>query len=222
MTATLSAAPDILDIYDAALRRAETGEAAELILRDAYGTERTIDAAAWCRPRLPGDTGLLRRCAGPTLDIGCGPGRLLVALSRWGLPALGIDVSATAVRLARSRGAVALRRNVFGPLPGHGRWKHMLLADGNIGIGGDPAALLRRCRELLARDGRLHAEVAGPGTRTWSGEATVFAKGSVGRAGFLWAEVAADDLATVADQAALQVIETWQEEGRWFATLTPA
>ena len=31
-----------------------------------------------------------------------------------------------------------LRRDLFAPLPGEGRWHHVLLADGNIGIGGDP------------------------------------------------------------------------------------
>jgi SAM-dependent methyltransferase len=222
MTAALLAAPDVLDIYEAALRRAEAGEAAGVVLRDAHGTERAINVAAWCRPRLPGDSGLLRRCSGPTLDVGCGPGRLLVELSRWGCPALGIDISAAAIRIARSRGATALRKDVFGPLPRHGRWRHLLLADGNIGIGGDPAALLRRCRELLARDGRLHAEVADVGTRSWSGKASVRATNGVERAEFRWAEVAADDLATIAAEAALHVTETWQEAGRWFATLTPA
>ena len=40
--------------------------------------------------------------------------------------------------------------------PGEGRWSIWFLADGNVGIGGDPAtALLRRVRELLAgRPGR--------------------------------------------------------------------
>jgi SAM-dependent methyltransferase len=222
MTAALLADPDVLGVYDAALCRAEAGESADLILRDVHGAERTIDVAAWCRTCLPGDSRLLSRCSGPTLDIGCGPGRLTSSLNRWGCPALGVDVSAAAVRIARSRGATVLRRDIFGQLPGHGRWRQLLLADGNIGLGGDPVALLRRCRELLASEGRLHAEVATPGTRSWAGTATVRAADSLAGATFQWAEVAADDLAAIADHAAMQVIETWREAGRWFATLTRA
>ncbi|GAA3350963.1 class I SAM-dependent methyltransferase [Amorphoplanes nipponensis] len=225
MTTSTITSPRILDVYDAALRRAEAGEVAELVLRSPHGTERIIDTASWCRMRLPGDSGMLNRCSGPTLDVGCGPGRLINALSRWGCPALGVDVSATAVRMARARGATALRRDVFGQLPGHGRWRHLLLADGNIGIGGDPVALLRRCRELLGSDGRLHAEVSAAGTRSWAGEASVRAAGTADTAGsatFRWAEVAAEDLAALAELSALRVTETWREAGRWFATLTPA
>ncbi|WP_233624734.1 GNAT family N-acetyltransferase [Actinoplanes sp. ATCC 53533] len=33
-------------------------------------------------------------------------------------------------RADAGRPATALRRDVFGPLPGHGRWRHLLLADG--------------------------------------------------------------------------------------------
>jgi SAM-dependent methyltransferase len=221
MSTTTIVSSGVLDVYDAALRRAETGDTAELVVRDPDGFERTIDAASWCRARLPGDSGLLRRCSGPTLDIGCGPGRLINALSRWGLPSLGVDISATAVRIARSRGAMVLRRDVFGQLPGHGRWRHLLLADGNIGIGGDPVALLRRSRELLGSEGRLHAELSAPGTRGWAGEASIRAVGSPDAATFRWAEVAPEELATLAELSALRVTETWEEAGRWFATLTP-
>ena len=52
------------------------------------------------------------------------------------------------------RGGAALRRDVFAPLPGEGRWYTALLADGNVGIGGDPVALLqpapRRCSTRAA------------------------------------------------------------------------
>jgi SAM-dependent methyltransferase len=220
VTAAVLAAPraDALTIFDRALTRAATGRRAILTLRDDLGAEHRIDPAPWCRPHLPGDAGLLRRCAGPTLDVGCGPGRLTRALARIGCPALGIDVSAAAVRLTRRGGGAALRRDVFGPLPGHGRWRHVLLADGNIGIGGDPVALLRRCGELLARDGRLHVEVAAPGTRSWAGNAVLSAGG--GTAPLRWAVVAAGDLAAVAETAGFRTSHHWTEAGRWFTTLT--
>ena len=216
---TITAEP--LGVFDTALDRAAAGSSVILTVRGESGAEHRVDAASWCRTDLPGDTGLLDRCSGPTLDIGCGPGRLTLALNRRGHPALGIDISAAAVRLARARGATALRRDVFAPLPGQGRWRHLLLADGNIGIGGDPHRLLRRCRELLAADGRLHAELAPPGTRSWSGAARISA-GAGASEPFPWAVLAADDLPALAAATDWRVQTTWTESGRWLATLIPA
>jgi len=242
MTATNVVCPPgeqaALDLYDRVLARAAGGADGTLVLRDPSGREHRIDAASWCRPHRPGDGGLLDRCRGATLDVGCGPGRLAGALLERGRPALGIDVSPTAVRLARLRGALALCRDAFAPVPGQGRWEHLLLADGNVGIGGDPAALLRRCRDLLAPHGRLHVELEPPGTRSWSGRATLHdgdgdgdgdghgnghghGDGS-GGAPMRWAQVAADDLAPLAGTAGLFIRTTWTEEDRWFATLAPA
>jgi SAM-dependent methyltransferase len=214
--------PAVLAVFDAALRRADAGLPVCLTVSDDRGADHRIDAAAWCREQLPGDRTLLARCCGPTLDVGCGPGRLTSALNRLGHPALGIDISAAAVRLTRARGAMALRRNVFAALPGHGRWRHLLLADGNIGIGGDPQRLLLRCRDLLAEDGRLHVELARPGTRSWSGDACIRDGAGAASTPFRWAVVAAGDLAGVAEAAALHLLATWTEADRWFATLAPA
>jgi SAM-dependent methyltransferase len=213
--------PSALALFDDALRRAATGLGTPLTIHGGDGDEHRVDAAAWCRGHLAGDRKLLATCAGPTLDVGCGPGRLTGALARLGHPALGIDVSPTAVRLTRARGGAALRRDVFGALPGEGRWRHLLLADGNIGIGGDPERLLRRCRDLLGPDGRLHVELGRPGTATWSGEARLSAGGATSEP-FGWAAVAADNLAALAAASALRIRTTWTEADRWFATLTRA
>ncbi|WP_433364883.1 class I SAM-dependent methyltransferase [Actinoplanes sp. CA-142083] len=199
-------------VFDALFRRA-----APVTIRHRTGREQRFDPVAWCRDDLPGDRTLLARCTGPTLDVGCGPGRLAGELARRGCPVLGIDISETAVRLARRRGATALRRDVFEPLPGSGRWQHVLLADGNIGIGGDPARLLRRCRRLLAAGGRVHAEVTAPGTAGWSGTAVLQGDRDV----LAWASVPVDDLAALAAATAMRVLDTWTEAGRWFATLSP-
>ncbi|BFU45511.1 class I SAM-dependent methyltransferase [Krasilnikovia sp. MM14-A1004] len=207
-------------VFDTALARAAAGHPAAFTARHAGGGIHRFDPAAWCRDSIAGDAALLGRCTGPTLDVGCGPGRLTGALAGAGRPALGIDISATAIRLARRRGAVVLHRDVYDAVPGTGRWRHLLLADGNIGIGGDPHRLLRRCRRLLAADGHLHAELAPPGTPAWSGTATVRHPGGPGGT-VHWACVPVDELPALAAATALRILSTWTEAGRWFATLTP-
>src|SRR4051812_28542855 len=80
----------------------------------------TLHFDLWRQPR-PGDDTVVKRCSGPTLDVGCGPGRMAHAIAASGVPALGIDISDRAVAEARARGAPALHRDVFGNLPGAGR-----------------------------------------------------------------------------------------------------
>ena len=63
--------------------------------------------------------------------------------------ALGLDAAAAASEIALARGAPVLQRSIFASVPGAGRWCSALLQDGNIGIGGDPEALLARIRALL-------------------------------------------------------------------------
>ena len=64
-----------------------------------------------------------------------------------------------------TRGVAALLRDVFDPVPGEGRWETALLADGNIGIGGDPVALLERVRHAgrPGRPGRGRSRTRGTG-----------------------------------------------------------
>ncbi|WP_308200850.1 class I SAM-dependent methyltransferase [Actinoplanes sp. M2I2] len=207
-------------VFDEVLLRAATGRRATFAVRNPLGRLHEFDPAAWCRDELPGDAMLLDRCAGPVLDVGCGPGRLVGALAAAGHTALGIDLSPVAVRLTRRRGAAAVRRDVFGAVPGAGRWRDVLLADGNIGIGGDPARLIRRCRQLLAPGGRLHVELAPPGSPSWSGRATVQTTAGPG-AVLPWAALSIDDVEAPAARAAMLVLDVRTEAGRWFATLTP-
>jgi len=117
----------------------------------------------WRSDEVAGDRDLLERCSGPTLDVGCGPGRLTVALLGRGVPSLGVDISSEAVELARRRGAAVLHRDVFDRLPREGGWRHVLLADGNVGIGGDPVRLLDRCRRLLVTGGTVLLDLQGTG-----------------------------------------------------------
>jgi SAM-dependent methyltransferase len=209
-----------LAVYGSALRRAGTGARVAVTAVEPDGSHRSYLPGDWCRDRRDGDEGLLRRCTGPVLDVGCGPGRLTRALAARGHVALGVDLSAHAVRLARRRGAPALHCDVFGRLPGEGGWARVLLADGNIGIDGDPARLLRRCRELAAPDGRILVELEAPGARTWAGEVRISADGGVLSDPFRWAYVSADHLAVLARAAGLRILDRWTEAGRWFASLS--
>jgi len=209
-----------LAFYGAALRRALAGQGSTLEVLDPTGAVRHVDASMWSGGLVAGDTSLLARCVGPTLDVGCGPGRLVAALHRAGRAAMGVDVSAEAVRQAQRRGLWAVRADVFEPLPGEGRWRTVLLADGNIGIGGDPRRLLRRCASVLDPGGAVLAELCAPGEPSWSGE-IVLRDPWRRSAPFPWASVSADRVVDVAERSGLRVCREWTEAGRWFAELRP-
>lgn len=172
----------------------------------------------WTREADADDLDLLGLCVGSTIDIGCGPGRLTEALARVGHVALGIDVVEEAVQRTRDRGGAALLRDIFDPVPGEGRWQTALLADGNIGIGGDPGALLQRAFEVLAPDGRIVAEVSAPGAASTSGWVTLESALHRSRP-FRWAVVGIDDAARLARSVGLVVSGRHQIGDRWFVVL---
>jgi SAM-dependent methyltransferase len=194
-----------------------------LQLRLADGTMRPLNAERWYGEPSPGEMRLLQDMAGPVLDVGCGPGRLVVGLGRLRVVALGIDPAPGAVRACRQRGAPVLQRSVFQRIPAEGRWRTVLLADGNIGIGGDPARLLARCRELTGPDGHVLVELAPPGTGIRQHRARLEC-GEVVGPWFDWAEVGVDAVAEVAASAGLAPFncQSLAGEGRWFATLGTA
>ncbi|MBZ5740389.1 class I SAM-dependent methyltransferase [Nocardioides mangrovi] len=172
----------------------------------------------WDRPPDADDHALLDLCLGATLDVGCGPGRLATALAERGHVVLGIDVVTDAVGRTLRRGASALRRDVFSVLPGEGRWCTALLADGNIGIGGDPVALLHRLRELLDPRGRVVAELAPPGAPSLSGWATL-RWGADESEPIPWSVLGVDDVDAVAAEANLDVRGVHRLGDRWCAVL---
>lgn len=190
----------------------------ESCLRADDGTVIPLDVRTWSARADAVEQRLLDRARGPVLDIGCGPGRLVVALAERGIPALGVDASPAAVDQAVERRAPALVRSVFDPLPGTGRWATTLLLDGNVGIGGDPVRLLTRVAALLARDGRALVETAPPGVGSRSFPVRL-ERGPHRSTWFPWALVGADGIGDLASQAGLDQAELVQDEDRWFAVL---
>jgi SAM-dependent methyltransferase len=172
----------------------------------------------WAGEITAGDRFLLAHCEGPTIDLGCGPGRLTAELARRGVRALGVDVSVAAVEAAAGRGAPVLRADLFDPLPGEGHWRTALLADGNVGIGGAPAALLQRVRGLVTPGGRVVLDCAPPGTGVRMRVVHLRA-GALTSEPFPWAEVGVDALGSLAAGAGLVLAGASSRRGRWVATL---
>jgi SAM-dependent methyltransferase len=204
------------DVFDLALR----GAAIALLTHD--GRELPLDPVRWYLPAAGEDQWLLDRCPGSTLDLGCGPGRLVVALGQRGVPVLGIDCSRRAVRECRARGGAAVRRDLFRPLPEEGSWDHVLLADGNIGIGGDPMRLLGRAATAVREGGSILVETAGPGSLAvdpssaghlllgqpwWRGRARLadLDDPATGTGWFPWAVIGTSALVAIAQELGLTV-----------------
>jgi SAM-dependent methyltransferase len=187
-------------------------------IRHDDGWVHRLPVRSWLGADRRFDRAVVGLCSGPTIDLGCGPGRLVAHLVQSGVPALGVDQSATAVELARRSGAPALHRDLFEPLPGTGRWHTVLLADGNVGLGGDPRRILRRAAALLRRGGRCVAEFdsATPGIHVrWVRLESARTIGPW----FRWAWVGIDCVASLADEVGLVVTEIHPIGARVVASL---
>ncbi|WP_375474713.1 class I SAM-dependent methyltransferase [uncultured Jatrophihabitans sp.] len=202
----------VLRHYEHALR---TGS--PLDLRGADGGAVRFDVRPWLARADDADQTVVRHCTGPTLDVGCGPGRLVAALQAHGVDALGVDVSPAAVAMTRRRGAPAVLASVFEPMPREGEWATVVLLDGNIGIGGDPLALLRRTGELLRPGGHVVVETARDPAADERLHLRVPSEAIGG--GFRWANVGANSLAGYAETAQLWPVAGWRAGERTFAVL---
>ncbi len=190
-----------------------------VVLRTEDGDTLDMDLTRWHDPATAEEQHLLGTVEGPVIDLGCGPGRLVVSLASRSVPALGVDSSPSAIALARARGATVLQGDLFGPLPGEGLWATALLFDGNVGIGGDPTRLLARSREITTAGGEIVVEVQPPGTG-WRRLTAWFELNGHRSQSFAWAVVGADAIAKVARPAGLAVAALGPTpSGRWFARL---
>ena len=206
------------NLYDRAL----TGE--RCWIRHQDGSVHGLPVHSWLGRRRSDhafDQTMVGLCDGPTIDLGCGPGRLVAHLVARGVPALGIDQSATAVDLARRSGAPALRRDFFGPLPGAGRWSTVLLADGNVGIGGDPWRVLLRAAELLCRGGQCIIEFDCATTGVQERWVRLESAQTIGP-WFRWASVGVDGARQLAGDVGLTITTMRMIGDRALATLAVA
>lgn len=213
-TATVPALARAADLYGRGLHGTET----QLLLREEDGSAAVVPVGTYLGPLTAADHEVLDRAEAPVLDVGCGPGRHVVALEARGVRAVGVDASPVAVEVARERGAAVIQASVFASVPGAGSWGSALLLDGNIGIGGSPVRLLGRLRALLAPGGTVLAELDVPGTPLRSGRVRL--EGAAGVSDwFPWARVGVDSVDGYAELAGLQVAHAWEVQGRWFAEL---
>ncbi len=182
------------------------------------GACRELDIDRWLAEADDVDHRLLDRARGPVIDIGCGPGRHVEALTMRSTEALGIDLSPDFVALAQARDRRVLLRSVFDPLPREASWQSALLLDGSIGIGGNPSALLRRVCDLLVSGGRALIETAGP--EDTSDRVTMSLEShEAGDSWFDWATLAASDIGPLTRSTTFELADQWEDGDRWFAQL---
>ncbi len=201
-----------LDLFAAALAGAHV--TAEL----PGGQHLRLDVDRWTGTADGADRMLLSRCEGAVLDLGCGPGRLVGALAASGQAALGVDICHAAVQHTADRGASVLLRSVHDRLPAEGRWGTVLLADGNIGISGDPDSLLKRCADLLCPMGLLLVEAdADEGLDTR--EQISLVSGDRRSHPMPWARLGCAAVIAAAERTGFLVVEEWRAGGRVFLAL---
>lgn len=177
-----------------------------------------LDLDRWSADADAVDAMVVSRCEPPVLDLGCGPGRMVRALTRSGRAALGVDMSVVAVAVSVAHGGPALRRMIDDPLPGEGRWGTALLMDSNLGIGGDATALLRRCRDLVGSGGLVICEVD-PLPERHEVHSVVLQTNGISSVPMAWSRVGAAALMRLASALDMVLQEEWVAGGRAFVAL---
>jgi SAM-dependent methyltransferase len=207
-------APWLCDPYSQALASGR----GPLFLCRSDGWMLPLEVERWCGGTDAADESVLERAEGDTVDVGCGPGRMVAALTARGHLALGVDTNPVAVSRAVEAGGRAVRSSVFDPLPREGAWRTALLLDGNIGIGGVPGDLLSRIREIVLPGGLLVVEAAGQDVHECVTVQVTDGRRDPGSP-FPWARVGLPALRLCAEAAGWTWSEAWRVRGRRFAAL---
>lgn len=195
--------------------QALAGEPCVLVADDGV---RDLPLDHWAGPASLADHAVLAHCRGRTLDVGCGPGRMAAMLAAMGHEVAGIDVVPAAVALTHARGVAAWVGDIFDDVAPAGVWDTVLLADGNIGIGGDPVRLLRRVAGLLSPSGRVVADLAPYGAGLTRERLRLRCRDGES-APFRWSIVGAEVVGGLARAAGLRVVERHEYSGRWCAVM---
>jgi SAM-dependent methyltransferase len=190
----------------------------DALLRCSDGAVVPLPVSRWMDEPDPVELAMLDVARPPVLDVGCGPGRMVLALSRRGIPTLGVETAPSAVDAGLTRGASILERSIFGAVPGAGRWGTALLFDGTIGIGGCPETLLARLAELLRPGGLVIAELDPPGVGFHRVQARIESRLGTSQ-WFPWARVDARAIGPLARGAGFVLRSLRTRGGRWFAVL---
>jgi SAM-dependent methyltransferase len=103
---------------------------------------------------------------GRTLDIGCGPGRVLMHLHKKGIEALGIDTSPLALKICRERGLKNVKQLSITELtPKHGPFDTLIMFGNNFGLFGSfnrARTLLKRFYKMTSPNARIIAQTIDP------------------------------------------------------------
>ncbi|MGV9713149.1 methyltransferase domain-containing protein [Gordonia sp. NPDC003424] len=187
-------------------------------LHHADGTVHPVPLARWrgaghTGPDRDFDRAVIDRCRSATIDLGCGPGRLVRDLVAQNIVALGVDRSRVAVAIAQDLGTAVLQRDIFGPLPREGHWSTALLIDGNIGIGDDPHRVMRRARQLVHPGGSILVEIDPDVEHVEHDTVRVESAAGLGD-WFGWARVGLLGIEDIARDTGLVVETTWQISDR--------
>jgi SAM-dependent methyltransferase len=207
---------DALSVYEEALRGAPEGAGA-LHAVGEDGSRRRLPLGRWMGMPDAVEEAVLERATGPVLDIGCGVGRHVIALTRRGVRAVGVEISPVAATIAREGGAEVIQASAF-EQPTTSEWRTILLLDGNIGIGGDAAHLLRRSATLLVPGGVVLAELEAPAGAPRAQRVRL--EGPRVTSNWLpWHFVGYEEIDQLARSAGFAATERWRAGDRWFAQL---
>ncbi len=207
---------DALTVYEDALRGAPEGAGA-LHAVGEDGSRRRLPLGRWLGTPDAAEEAVLERAVGPVLDLGCGVGRHVVALTRRGVRAVGVEISPVAATIARERGAEVIQASAF-ERPTTSEWRTILLLDGNIGIGGDATRLLRRAASLLLPRGAVLVELEAP-ARAPRAQRVRLEGAHVTSHWLPWHFVDCEEIDHLARSSGLGVVERWGAGDRWFAQL---